>query len=239
MKKGHKEKGHKEIILFILVAGILIYHSMNVFSDPVGTSITIGESSRRSAASNASNATAVAGNVTLITVDMTQITGIWQGYYGSVTGGIVLENAGGQTFYDWNLVDAVGEIVATRNTVSDWSNINCTNQTQIYDEEALLNITNTTSDRINDTFTNISHPSFSIASRTMSNCRATRTYNSTTSQSVFWNVLLSTNETNVVYTVIMDNDVIGFNGTIVDFQLLVPVNKDSGEATYFFYVELD
>ncbi len=36
----------------------------------------------------------------------------------------------------------------------------------------------------------------------------------------------------------MENDQIGFNGTAVDFQLLVPVDKLTGFATYFVYVEL-
>lgn len=46
-----------------------------------------------------------------------------------------------------------GEIMATRSIITDWSMINCTNQTEIYEEKRYrLNIANSSSDGINDTF---------------------------------------------------------------------------------------
>ncbi|MEM3374120.1 MAG: hypothetical protein QXE31_02765 [Candidatus Woesearchaeota archaeon] len=224
-------------VKYFFVFLLLVFFIKNIFAEPSGANLIIGESSRRPI-SNATNLTAQNGNITWVNADLTQITNVWQGFFGRVSGGIVLENANGDIFYDWNVVDAIGEIIATRNFVNDWSNVKCTNQTEIYLEEERLNIMNETSDGINDTFIYTNHPSFDIAGKFLSNCRATRTHNSTNAQAVFWNVLLNTNETNTIYTVLMENDRIGFNGTEVDFQLLVPVDKLTGFATYFIYVEL-
>ncbi|MEM2138771.1 MAG: hypothetical protein QXM96_01305 [Candidatus Woesearchaeota archaeon] len=224
------------LYIFILYMFFLI-NLKNSYAEPTGANLIPGYSSRKPLP-NATNLTAQNGNITWVTADLTQITSIWQGFFGRVTGGIVLENSNGDVFYDWNVVDAVGEIIATRNFVSDWTKVNCTNQTEIYLEEERLNILNETSDGINDTFIYTSHPSFDIAGKFLSNCRATRTHNSTNAQAVFWNVLLNTNSTNTIYTVLMENDKIGFNNTQVDFQLLVPVDKLTGFATYFVYVEL-
>jgi hypothetical protein len=77
-----------------------------------------------------------------------------------------------------------------------------------------------------------------VSGRIMSGCRSTLTDNSTTSKVVFWNVLLSVNTTTIVYTGILNDNVIGFNGTATDFQLLVPVNRTSSLATYNIYIEL-
>lgn len=228
----------KELLLILISFLVLVLHSYLVFSDPLGANIQPGESTRRQEP-NATNITAQGGNVTFIIADLSQTTNIWQGFFGTVTGGILLEDASGNRFYDWNVVDAVGEIIATRNLVDDWASINCTNQTQIYKEEERLNIQNSSSDGINDTYTSTAHPTFDIAGKFLSGCRATRTYNSTTANSVFWNVLLNTNSSNTVYTVVMENDITGFNGSQVDFQLLVPVDRLTGQATYFLYVELD
>lgn len=225
----------KYFLIFSVIFFLIVLNKS--FAQPSGANIIKGESSRR-AVSNATNITAQQGNVTWITADLTQITSVWQGFFGLVTGGIVLENANGNIFYDWNVVDAIGEIIATRNIVSDWSSVKCTNQTEIYFEEEKLNILNETSDGINDTFIYTNHPSFVLAGASLNGCRATRTHNLTNSQAVFWNVLLNTNETNTIYTVLMENNKIGFNGTEVDFQLLVPVDRLNGYATYFIYVEL-
>ncbi|MFH0874363.1 MAG: hypothetical protein V1859_00340 [archaeon] len=221
------------IILFIFISVVAVFCT----ADPYGASLDVGDSSRRTSP-DSSNVTAGGGNVTPITADLSQITETWQGYYGTVQGGIYLGNAAGDTFYDWNVADAIGEILATRNSVSDWTIINCTNQTEIYDEEARLNIPEAASDGINDTYYTIS-PSFDIAGRTLNGCPATLTNNETDSKLVFWNVLLNTNESNTVYTVIMENNKPGFNGSIVDFQIFVPVDRNTGLATYFIYVEQD
>jgi len=225
-------------ILFIGLFIALIYYSAFVISTPTGATLTPGASERKSGV-NATNITAQCGNVTFLTIDLSQISSVWQGYYGDVTGGVVLEDSTGNTFYDWSVIDAIGEVYATRKIITDWSTINCSNQSHIYLEEERLTIENTSSEGINDTYkTTLSHPDFVVNNRLMSGCRCTKTYNSTNSQAKFWNVILNSDENTTVYTSLMDNDEIGFDGTTVDFQLLVPVNLSSGQSIYNIYVEL-
>lgn len=188
---------------------------------------------------NQSNITAQGGNVTFLDVNLSQQnTNIWQGFYGNVTGGIFLKDANEFVFYDWNVVDSVGEVLATRFLISDWNLINCTNQTEIYQEEERLNIPNSTNMGINDTYMNTTHPDFTVAGRPLTGCRSTLMHNSTSSQAVFWNVLLNSNSTSTVYTVILDNDKDSYDGGTADFQLLVPVDLNTGTAQYNMYVEL-
>ncbi len=188
---------------------------------------------------NQTNITAQGGNTTIITLDLSQESNIWQGFYGHVTGGILLSNADQESFYDWGVVDASGEVLATRQIISDWSNINCTNQIEIYLEEERLNIANKSSEGINDTYKNTTHPTIDISGRLISGCRSTLTHNSTGDKQVFWNVLLNSGPDNTVYTAIIDNDREGFNGTQIDFQLLVPTNTTTGQNTYYIYTEIE
>ena len=216
----------KEILLtiFSMYLLIILFNTDVVVSDP---------------AINRTNLTAEGGNVTEISVISDVQTTIWQGFYGTISGELVLDDAIENTFYDWTLLESSGEVLATRDVVSDWSTINCTNQTQIYIEEVALAISNSSADSINRTYTNTTHPNFIIGTRTMSGCRSTLTDSETESQSVFWNVLLNADSDTVVYTAIIDDSTIGFNGTEYDFQLLVPANKTTGQANYQIYIELD
>ena len=69
---------------------------------------------------------AVAGNVTQLTVAGTTVTQTWQGYYGNVTGTITLDDASNNTMYDWALASPEGEIYASQATVT-WTsgNVQC------------------------------------------------------------------------------------------------------------------
>jgi len=218
------------------VITVIFIHSAT--ADPQGATTTRGISTRGTNPT-AETQEAQAGNITGLNIDQSRITNIWQGFFGNVSGGIVLENAAGNNFYNWSPVTIDGEIYATRNTVSDWTQINCTNQTEIYEEEERLNILNESTDGINDTFSSTAHPAFIIGISTISGCRSTRPYNSSGESSEFWNVLLNSNSSNTVYTVIIDDNSNAFDNSTVDFEILVPVDREIGQSTYYFYAELN
>ena len=94
----------KETALILIVIVLFAYHAADVLSDPVGATVIPGKSSRRTD-SNVTNLTAQGGNVTWLGVDSTKTSAVWQGYFGNVSGGIVLEDGGGNVMYDWNVVD--------------------------------------------------------------------------------------------------------------------------------------
>jgi hypothetical protein len=247
MKKGHKiieisnmREGQGKLIIGIIILAVAIIMSIIVIADPdpLGATVTEGASSRGTNPA-AQTTEAQAGNVTSLNIDQTRITNIWQGFYGNVSGTIVLESAGGSNFYDWSITEVTGEVYATRNTVNDWSTINCTNSSQWEAEESTLNIPSSVTDGINETYYQTSHPNFLVGTREMTGCPSTRPYNSSGLPGEFWNVLLNTNSTNVVYTSILVDNSNAFDDTIVDFEILVPVDRDTGTATYWFYAELN
>lgn len=231
----------KKLVITMLLLAVLTLAIVIAAPDPGGAVLTPGASSRGTdtdASSNPQNAQA--GNVTQLNINQSRITQIWQGYYGNVSGQIVLENSGGDTFYDWSLAAITGEVYATRNTVDDWSAINCTNSTHWEAEETELNIVGTDTDGINETYDTVTHPTFDVGTKTipLDYCRATRPYNSAGAAGAWYNVLLNSNSTNTVYTVVLSEDSSAFDGSLADFELLVPTDKSSGLATYYFYVEL-
>ena len=151
----------------------------------------------------------------------------------------MLENSDGQNFYDWSYSTIQGEILATRDIIQDWSTLNCTNQSNMEDEESTLNIESTDIDGINDTFNALDHPAFSINAVNFdaNTCPSTRAYNSSEAGE-FYNVALSHNKTSMVYVAIISDDKSAFSNSTADFEILVPTDEDTGLATYYFYAEL-
>jgi len=222
------------VILVISVIALAV-----VIAQPQGATTTRGTSTRGSNPTVDSEL-AEDGNITDLNIDAASITDIWQGFYGNVTGGIVLENAAGTNFYNWSLASISGEIFAVRSLVADWSVINCSNSTYWETEEATLNIAAADSDGINETYADTAHPTFTVgATSTLTGCPSTRPNDDTEQASLFWNVLLNVNSTTTVYTAIISANSNDYDGGTSDYELLVPVDKATGFATYFFYAELD
>jgi len=228
----------KWVAVFIL--GILALSVVTAAPDPSGATLTPGPSSRGSN-SSLGTANAQAGNVTQLNIDQTRITDVWQGFYGNVAGQIVLENSNGANFYDWTLATITGEVYATRFTIPSWSGINCTNRTHWELEESTLNIISTAIDGINETYNAVSHPSFAVGAKTFASnvCQSVRPYNGTGTSGQFYNVLLNSNSTNTVYTVILSDNQNAFDNSTADFEVLVPTDRSTGFGTYYFYVELN
>jgi hypothetical protein len=228
----------QEKIVFAIFVLFCIFAIKEIKADPTGATMTQGNSSRGSNP-GVQTANAQAGNVTQLNIDQTRITDIWQGFFGNVSGRIVLQNSGGNSFYDWTVAQVTGEVYATRNTVSSWSTVNCTNSTQWQNEETALSIANTSTDGINETYNSTAHPAFMVGNTQLSGCRSTRPFNSTGQAGQFWNILLNSDPANVVYASLLVDNSNAFDNTTVDFELLVPTNRTTSTAVYYFYAELN
>jgi len=200
---------------------------------------------------------AYAGNVTELNIDTSTVTQGWQGYYGSVTGAIVLDDAQNQSIYAWEYTNPQGEIYATRNaTVINWTatNIICANITHIETEESELNFNLEGSqdlDGINETFTYITHPGFNVSNEGFESdeCNFTvSTYvNDTapggdTPRAFNETLLYSSSDAGLIYMAYLNDDAYGFNATPYDFQMLVAEDGHSGDTAttmYYFYVEIE
>ncbi|MGV8169327.1 MAG: hypothetical protein ACP5N3_04695 [Candidatus Nanoarchaeia archaeon] len=229
--------------LFLLVFAGLLALSM-VAAQPYGAdSVTPGTSSRANLTGiTADQVDAQAGNVTELSINGSAITTSWQGFYGNITGKLILADSSGNNFYDWNLSSPSGEVYASRSNAVTWATINCSNATAVGTEETYLGQSGADPDSVTNTFSLTSHTSFLVGSANMTGCYSTKAYNSAGTQGTgFWQVLLN-DGTNTVYTTVLDETPeAGFNNQNWDFQLLVGENGkvgNEGATPYYFYVEL-
>lgn len=73
--------------------------------------------------------TAVAGNLSQLSIVTRSQTQHWQGYYGNISGTIVLDDAYNFTMYQWDLAEPQGEVYVVNTTSIDWLTVHCLNYT--------------------------------------------------------------------------------------------------------------
>lgn len=103
-------------------------------------------------------------------------------------------------------------------------------------------------DGINETFNSTSHPAFFVSTTLISEntCPSVSLFNST-GDGVFTELLIYHNASGdsndgVIYTSLIESDVIGYNGNTWDFEMIVGEDGHAGDTsttTYYFYVELE
>ena len=190
------------------------------------------------------SADAQGGNVTQLNIHTIAVTRSWQGYYGNITGDIVLDDASGNTFYNWTLTTPSGEVYASRTSTVDFSTIACASSAQRGDEETYLDQTPADGDSVTNTYNFTAHPEINIGAVTLTQdtCFSTNAFSDGTQDaSRFYQLLLADGTSNIVYTTIIDPDQIGFDGSSYDFQLLVGENEkpgNEGPTEYFFFVQI-
>jgi hypothetical protein len=170
-------------------------------------------------------------------VDITSnaTTSIWQGYYGNLTGSIVLANAGGKIMYSWTLSTVTGQIYAAKNptmTASNWTNLTVRNGSQIDSDFDL----GTSSDNATNTFT--SNVPITVAGVSLSgDDTAAKTYDNV--QAPVWNTVAMANTTaaadNYVFAGVINKNSTAFDSSTKDFQMIVPAKTST---PYYFYLEL-
>jgi hypothetical protein len=238
-----------KFLIIISYLFLLFTLSIVVTAVPSGPSSATNLGSSRYSSAPAANISAVAGNVTELNFIANTVTDTWQGYYGNVTGQIVLGNINNQSMYNWNLTSPSGQIYATRNaTVPTWANIRCANFSEVNAEDAALNVNQSVEqDSVNRTFFNTtSFNQFYVGARNINitqNCYAVQLYNSSgVSSASFSEVLLSDNAgSKMIYTGLITTPTLGFDNRSHQFEMIVGENGKYGDTTttpYYFYLEL-
>ena len=230
-------------------------------TEPEGpTTLNVETTSRRTPA-GAATIQALAGNVTQLSIVGNTVTQTWQAYYGNVTGTITLDDANNNTIYNWDLASPEGEIYASESPIDfTYENIGCydfnmsdvgqSDFNTLAEYEALLGLKADDADGIDETFREgTGYDSFYVGSRYIDNtsviCPTTQMYsqNEQQDQSRFQELLLYDNSSDkLVYTAIIEQDVIGFDNQYWDFEMIVGENGHDGDTTtttYYFYVELE
>lgn len=239
------------IVLFLLILMV----GTQVFAVPIApTSLTSLSSSTRNFTTGNKTHNATAGWVTELDIWGTgQVTQGWQGYYGNVSGEIVLDDADNNSLYAWNIVTPGGEILAVRNASVDWSSgqILCANETHAAAENLLIfpGAYSDDADNLTNTFNFTTHPditigdnsfvddecNYSIATFVDDAADANRRFNET--------LLYSNNTDTLIYVTILNSAANGFKvgGDKYDFQMIVGEDghDNSDSTTYFFFVELN
>jgi hypothetical protein len=247
----------------LVVVGLLLVTTLFAYKAfaapyPEGPSTIARGDSERKTDADPIVVQAQAGNVTALTINATRITERWQGYYGNITGTIVLDDANNNSMYSWSIASPEGEIYAVNSSSTPvWSDVFCfnfSNNKTDPDGRGILQRFNGTDlenasgmrptdvDGIDETFNRTFARSFQVGSNTIdssSGCSVVGlNVNSAYQESEFQEVLLTDNNS-IIYTAILEQDETGFQGSTLDFQMIVAENGDVEEATnYYFYVEL-
>ena len=235
--------------LALLLFGIFVYAA------PQGPdTFSVGLSERLSVVAN-QNTAALAGNVTALVIEGRTITRYWQGYFGNVSGNIVLADSAGNNLYVWNVGAPDGEVYATRFNPVNWTNVWCANISDLENEDEAFLLVNVSSDTdtINRTFNKSEFDTFYVGSINFTNgnqhCRATAV-NNTGFGASFYEVILVDGDNRTqqgeygdslqgpgvvnrtIYVGLIDQNVGSFRvGSNADFQLMVP-EPGAGDEAY-------
>ncbi len=210
---------------------------------------------------------AYAGNISQLTIFGRSQTKHWQGYYGEITGVIVLDDAQNWTMYDWPNTEPKGEIYATVNSTTPiWNTISCFNYSGLeadltinntYYWETFYNMTFNDVDGIDETFNMTTHAAFDVGEYSIltNTCPSTFTHVSDVWQETnFVEVLLQDSTGQLIFTTIIENDEegnnadpTGYDGATHDFQMLVAEDgtsrsggvRNTATTTYYFYLDLE
>jgi hypothetical protein len=200
---------------------------------------------------------AEAGNLTELLITGRTQTKSWQGFYGNVSGTIILEDAQGNVFYDWSAAEPQGEVYASTSATITWGDVECaptiTSLAFLDTWQTFYGMNYTDYDSINTTYNMTNHQTFWTGYTTLTGCPTTYTYVNNVSQYADFEGVLLTSDTQstLIFTAILEDKdegerdgKVGFDGGDYDFQLLVAESGQT-QATmdvvtpYYFWVELE
>ncbi|MGV8162905.1 MAG: hypothetical protein ACP5N2_06260 [Candidatus Nanoarchaeia archaeon] len=247
----------KPFVLFVALAFMAAFATTVLAQNvPLGAETVEIVQSERSNISlyPASMLAAEAGNLTELSITGVSQTKSWQGFYGNVSGTIILEDAQGNRFYDWTAAEPQGEVYASVNQTISWTTVACaptdTNITFLNRWESFYGMNYTDYDSINNTYTVTNHPEFDTGYTSLTGCPTTHTFVNDAAQGVDFPAVLLTSDTQgtLIFTAILEDsaegiraDKVGFDGNEYDFQLLVSEFGSDGNTAvtpYYFWVEL-
>lgn len=239
-------------VLILLTISVVFQITTALDTDPAGIrNVTHGDSSTFNGSLYAPDSTeAEAGNITELTLDAIGPTRFWQGYYGEITGEIVLEDGNGNTLYNWSDTEPQGQVFASIGSTITWTDVTCidgSGDITPAQQETLYDMASDDADGITETFIYSNHPSFYIGENLMTGCNTTWTHVNSETQTERFPMVLLEDDTNdeAIFATFIENrddgnhtDPIGFDGVSHDFQFMVPENGTFNNAvttTYYFW----
>jgi hypothetical protein len=111
------------LLLLTTVLSVFLFAFVSAV-EPFGANV-VNLSSTRANPDIAGNTTAIAGKVTELAISGYSVTQAWQGYFGNVSGTIMLADNNDNVMYNWSLASPEGEIYASTNDTILWANVKC------------------------------------------------------------------------------------------------------------------
>jgi hypothetical protein len=172
----------------------------------------------------------------------------WKAYVGNVSSTFVLDDANDYSIYQWNLDSFSGQVYLTRGTTITWGTVSCASEANKITEDTTVSHVPQSADSVNRTFSQRIHNNITVGSTFIGNntCFSTVTWQNNlnhqlNSSAPFQEVLLW-DSNDMLYTVFVENDKVGYrgDGTTYDFQAIVPDDGVGANPaySYYFYLEL-
>ena len=235
----------RTIGIAVIVVALVAAFTGIVSAVPGGATVTQSDNVTLAEAQGGT-ADAMGGNISQVNLAILQQTAKWQGYYGIVSGNIVLANAGGTSMFTWAITNRTGEVYATPNSsIPIWANY-YGNGAATNDVNIAFNLGTGSgvNDNATDTFNETSHTAFNLSGNVVSTATGpcAKTQNAT---SASWETVILTDsdagtaESDFLFVGLMQENAKNFAGTACDYQMIVPDNpEDTATTAYYFYVEL-
>lgn len=229
----------------------------NIGAEPIGPTISVLSNSTmpnpNSTKVNSTNGTISPGGfIFTLLMDSEQQNRRWKAYVGNVTGKLVLDDADGNSIFQWQLSAITGEVYASRASTSiNWTGINCSwvadgktnraeglssNRTPEHNENIILSQTNK-DDNVTATFRYKNHSSIEVGSRAIGKdeCFSLQTWqrnaeqtfgdsdNANFTQVLLYDAALGKTDGNIIYATELETDKTGYRtDQTYDFQLVLP-----------------
>ena len=234
----------RTIGIAVIVVALVAAFTGIVSAVPDGATVTQSNNETQAEAIGGT-ADAMGGNISQVNLAVSQQTAKWQGYYGIVSGDIVLAGAT-NTMFTWSITNRTGEVYATPNsTIPIWADYYTTDAaTNDVNIAFNLGTGSGVNDNATDTFTN-THTAFNLSGNvvltTTGPCAKTM---DNTSSSIWETVILTDGDggstvNDFLFVGLMQEHQVNFAGSACDYQMIVPDNpEDTATTTYYFYVEL-
>jgi hypothetical protein len=243
-KKAHTMKQVPNATRLVVILSLLLLISLAAaMAAPSGTVIQGNTTGSRAAISPATRSDS-GGTVTTMVVSVTQQDINWKGYAGNITSTLTLDDANNKTIYQWSLVTLTGEIYASRSNSVTFSDLNCSNAGNVSAEDTAMGFAATDTDSINRTFNETTHPWFISSLNNISGCKSQATWiNDSAPTAAFagrdFQEVVTSDGSHAVFVGLLEDSVLGFDGILYNFQLILPQNKTTLTPTgYYFWVEL-
>ncbi len=252
-------------VLFIIILAFLWGVNLTIAVEPFGVENIVNLGTTRATPDSATGIPAQAGNVTELSIFGYTITQSWQGYFGNISGTIMLADNNDNMMYNWSLASPEGEIYASTNNSIAWEHVQCFNfnadgtYADLDDEipgennqhgtnltilESMFGIKYDDVDGVDETFTllGVGHKTFYTNNLEFSEgeCRSTRVFSNAGQgeDNKFEEALLYEPTTrSIIFASLLNKDTLGFDNNPHDFEMLVleDGHKTDTDSTIYYF----